>query len=159
MDFPVPIRKRNRLVDYDYSQNGAYFVTICTLYKRCIFGYVRDGGAEPIMVLNETGKTVERIIQGIPMHYPAVEVSRFCVMPNHVHLLLTFNPGPVIPSLSTVINQFKGTVTKTLGMPLWQKGYYDRVIRSLADFRQLGEYIEHNAAKWKMDEHFAPQNA
>ena len=154
MDFPVPIRKPNRLAGYDYAQNGAYFVTICTRYKRCMFGTIQGGEIEPVMRMNETGLAVERMIQGIHIHYPSVEVSRYCVMPNHVHLLLSFGISEQNPSLSTVINQFKGAVTKTLGAPVWQKGFYDRVIRDLSDFRKIGEYIEHNPAKWRSDEHY-----
>ena len=158
-DFPIPIRKRNRLEAYDYTQNGAYFVTICTLYKRCIFGYVRDGAEEPVMIPNETGLAVEGIIKKIPLHYPTVELARYCVMPNHVHLLLRFTADRGNPSLPTVINQFKGAVTKTLGTPVWQKSYYDRVIRNMEDYRQIGEYIEHNPAKWKMDECFVREGS
>ena len=153
-DFPVPIRKRNRLETYDYTQNGAYFVTICTLYKRCSFGYVRDGADEPVMVYSESGLRVEQFIRMIPTHYPSVEVSRYCVMPNHVHLLLTFGPGASGPSLSTVINQFKGAVTKAFGKPIWQKGFFDRVVRDPDEFRRIGEYIEHNPAKWKTDDYY-----
>ena len=154
MDFPVPMRKPNRLQDYDYSQNGAYFVTVCTLHKRCVFGAVRDGGGEPIMQMNELGQAVERIIQGIPLHYPTVEVARSCVMPNHVHLLLSFSVSEHNPTLSNVINQFKGAVTKTLGGPIWQKGFHDHIVRDLSEYRQIGEYIEHNAAKWRSDKFY-----
>jgi REP element-mobilizing transposase RayT len=155
MDFPIPMRKPNRLQDYDYSQNGAYFVTICTQYRRCLFGKVQDEPDEPVMHMNETGLTVERIIQTIPLHYPTVELSGYCVMPNHVHLLLSFGTSELNPSLSSLINQFKGTVTKTLGSPVWQKGFHDRVVRDLAEYRQIGEYIEHNAAKWRSDKFYA----
>lgn len=154
MDFPVPMRKPNRLTNYDYSQNGAYFVTICTQYKRCIFGTVRDGADEPVMHMNEAGKTAARFIEDIPLHYPTVEVTRYCVMPNHVHLLLTFGDSGQNPSLSNVINQFKGAVTKALRTTVWQKGFHDRVVRDLADYRQIGEYIEHNPAKWRSDIHY-----
>ena len=153
-DFPVPMRKPNRLQGYDYSQNGAYFVTICTKYKRCMFGKIQDEADEPTMRLNETGLAVERIVNTIPLHYPTVELSDYCVMPNHVHLLLSFGVSPQNPSLSSLINQFKGTVTKTLGVPVWQKGFHDHIVRDLAEFRQIGEYIEHNAAKWRLDKHF-----
>lgn len=153
-EFPIPMRKPNRLQNYDYAQNGAYFVTVCTLYKRCIFGAVRDGADEPRMQMNESGLAVERIIRGIPLHYPSVEVTRSCVMPNHVHLLLSFSASEHNPTLSNVINQFIGTVTKALGAPVWQKGFHDHIVRDLAEFRQIGDYIEHNAVKWRSDKFF-----
>ena len=156
MDFPVPIRKRNRLDSYDYTQNGAYFITICTLHKKCIFGSVRKGADGPVMGCNDVGRIVEQSIRRIPAHYPGVEVVRSRVMPNHVHLLLTFATGRDNPALSTVINQFKGAVTKELGRPVWQKGYYDRVVRNTEEFRKIGEYIEYSPAKWSEDDYFSP---
>ena len=154
MDFPVPMRKRNRLQDYDYSQGGAYYVTICAQYKKCLFGYVIDGPDGPIMQVNELGRIVEAHIRAISDRYPTIEVVRACVMPNHVHLLLFFDPEKTHPALSMVINQFKGAASKSAGKPLWQKGYYDHVIRDEAEYRQIGSYIEHNAAKWKSDDYY-----
>ncbi len=154
MDFPVLMRKRNRLEGYDYSRGGAYYVTICAQFKRCIIGAVVDCDPEPVMRCNDLGHLVNACIRGIPEHYPTVRIARHCVMPNHVHMLLYFDTERKNPSLSTVINQFKGFVTKTAGHPVWQKGYYEHVVRSETDFRQIGEYIEHNAAKWKTDENY-----
>ena len=157
MDFPVLMRKRNRLENYDYSQGGAYYITICAQYKRCLFGAVVDGSDEPVMRLNQLGQTVDAFIRGIQAHYPSVSVDRSCIMPNHIHLLLLFDTERENPSLSTVINQFKGAVTKAAGFPVWQKGYYDHVVRTEADYRQIGSYIEHNASKWKSDENYVPR--
>ncbi len=154
MDFPVLMRKRNRLRGYDYSQGGAYYVTICAQYKRCLFGVVTDGPDEPIMDLNLLGHTVDAQIRMIPTHYPSICVDRYCIMPNHVHLLLLFDTERENPPLSTVINQFKGAVTKAAGNPVWQKGYHDHIVRTEAGYRQIGSYIEHNAAKWKSDENY-----
>ena len=154
MDFPVPMRKRNRLQDYDYSKGGAYFVTICALYKKCLFGAVIDGPDEPIMQLSELGRLVDAHIRAISDRYPTIEVVRYCVMPNHVHLLLCFDLEKQNPTLSTVINQLKGAVSKSAGQTIWQKGFYDHVIREEAEYRQIGSYIEHNAAKWKSDDYY-----
>ena len=148
------MRKRNRLENYDYHQGGAYYITICTQYKRCLFGTVIDGPAEPVMRLNLLGQTVDYFIHAITEHYPTVRVDLYCIMPNHVHLLLYFDIERKNPALSTVISQFKAAVTKSAGHPVWQKGYYDHVIRTEADYRQIGTYIEHNAAKWKSDENY-----
>ena len=159
MDFPVPMRKRNRLQNYDYRQGGSYFITICTLYKRCIFGFVADKIDGSVMQLNKTGKLVEAAILEISDRYPTVSVTQHIVMPNHIHLLLSFDTMRENPSLSTVINQFKGSVTKMLGQPTWQKGYYDHIIRTEAEYRSIGEYIEHNAAKWKTDTYYSASEA
>ena len=154
MDFPIPMRKRNRLQDYDYSRGGAYFITICSLHKKCIFGAVIGSEIEPRMCLNALGETVDAFIRKIPTYYPTVAVVRHCVMPNHIHLLLFFAPERRNPSLATVLNQFKGAVTKSVGQRIWQKGFYDHVIRSEGEFETIGSYIEHNAAKWRSDMYY-----
>ena len=151
---PVPIRKQNRLPDYDYRQGGAYFVTICAAYKRCLFGLVVDGEDEPVMRLNQTGQLVDRAIRGIPAHYPTVSLIRHCVMPNHVHLLLSFDTERENPALSTVVNQMKGAATIAIGSAVWQKGFHDHDVRTEAEYRMIGEYIEHNAAKWRSDTYY-----
>ena len=100
------------------------------------------------------GRLVEEAILAIPAHYPTVEVVRYSVMPNHVHLLLRLSTEGNNPTVSWVINQLKGIVTKRSGKQIWQKGFYDQVIRSESDFRSVGEYIEYNPAKWKTDDYY-----
>ena len=75
-------------------------------------------------------------------------------MPNHVHLLLLFDTERENPPLSNVINQMKGAATKLIGSSVWQKGFHDHVVRSDEEFRMIGDYIEHNAAKWKSDTYY-----
>ena len=99
MDFPQ--RKRNRLPDYDYSENGAYFITICTEGKKCRLSVIRLIQTETQITLTREGQIVERFVREIPKKYPAVSVDHYVIMPNHVHLLLriernggTGNPSP-----------------------------------------------------------------
>ncbi len=149
-----PVRKKNRLDTYDYSQGGAYHIVICTDQRKCIFSEVYDGDDTQQLRLLPLGKLVEEAILAIPAHYPTVEVVRYSVMPNHVHLLLRLSTEVANPSVPWVINQLKGVVTKRSGERIWQKGFYDQVIRTESDFRAIGEYIEYNPAKWKTDDYY-----
>ncbi len=149
-----PPRKENRLKSYDYRSGGAYHVTICTNHRRCLFGEVYDAEDTQAVRLSAAGRIVESAILSIPTHYPTVELIRFCVMPNHVHLLLGLTPGGDNPTVSWVVNQLKGAVTKQIGSPVWQKGFYDHVIRTEQELFQVDEYIEHNPAKWKTDDYY-----
>ena len=151
-------RKRLRLPEYDYSQNGAYFVTICTVDRRHIFW--RPVGADSIrpgrLPLSELGWMAEESIRAIPSHYPQVILEKWVVMPNHIHLLLRIENGRRIisaptKSLSTMIGQMKREVSKAAGYPVWQKGFYEHVVRNDRDFLDIWTYIDTNPAKWAED--------
>lgn len=151
----LPKRKNIRLTTLDYSTPGAYFITVCTKNKENLFW--SDVGAvigRPEDVpLNEQGIIAEQAIKNIPNHYPAISVEHYVVMPNHIHLLLQIhtdtNGRPMTaPTIPMVVNQLKGYVTKQAGFPLWQKGFYDHVIRSEADFLDCWQYIEGNPGRW-----------
>ena len=154
----LPARKPNRLPCFDYSTPGAYFITICEKNHKCIFW--RDVGASiarpPIIQLSEYGKIVDAVIREIPAHYPAVSVDHYVVMPNHIHLLLQINTDAygrpmVAPTISTVVQQMKGVVTKQIGRSVWQKLFHDHVIRGEEDYLKIWEYIDTNPARWKED--------
>ena len=153
-------RKRNRLEDYDYSTPNAYFITVCTADRKNLFWakwapVIKEREDIP---LSGHGETVRRAILDIPKHYPMIAVDHFVVMPNHVHLLLRIctHDGRTVtaPAISTVMNQLKGIVTKMIGHPVWQKGFYDHVVRSDRDYREIWNYIEGNPYKWAEDELF-----
>lgn len=154
----LPKRKPNRLSYYDYSTPGAYFITICTKDRRCIFwDNVGASIARPKKPqLSEYGLVVDRAIRDIPIHYPAITVDHFVIMPNHIHLLLQINTsadGQQLASkkISTVIQQLKGVVTKQIGHPIWQKLFHDHIIRGEKDYLKIWEYIDTNPARWNED--------
>lgn len=156
-------RKPNRLKAYDYRSPGAYFITICTRNRNNLFWKnVGASIARPQAVeLSETGAVVNAAIQGIPIHYPAVSVDHYVIMPNHVHLLLqicTDNNGQRIPAptISTIVQQMKGYVSKQIGHSIWQKLFHDHVIRDEEDYLQIWEYIEHNPIQWQNDCFYQP---
>ena len=154
----MPKRKPNRLKKFDYSAPGAYFITICTKDRKNLFWEnVGASIARPQDVaLTAQGKIVDTAIRNITKYYPAITVDCYTVMPNHIHLLLQIqtdgNGEPMhTPSISTVIQQMKGYVTKQLGYPIWQKLFHDHVVRGERDYQKISRYIEGNPMKWAED--------
>ena len=157
----LPKRKPNRLTEYDYSTPNAYFITVCTQDRKNLFW--TDAGAaidrpEDIPLTN-LGMTVEQVIYDIPKHYPAITVDHAVIMPNHIHLILQINTDTdgrpmAAPTISMVVNQTKGAASKKAGFSVWQKGFYDHVIRSEQDYLDIWNYIEGNPSKWTEDKLF-----
>jgi len=154
----LPKRKQNRLTEYDYSTANAYFITVCTNNrKNLLWKDVGKSIDRPENIpLTNLGMTVKQVIHDIPKHYPAITVDHAVVMPNHIHLLLQINTDTdgrplAAPTISTVINQTKGVVSKKAGFSIWQKGFYDHVIRSEQDYLDTWNYIEGNPSKWAED--------
>ena len=147
-------RKQNRLSSYDYSTNGAYFVTICTHDRQKVLSEIVEDGNP---VLKYSGKIAKEYIMRISEKYPTVSVDKFVIMPDHIHMLLSIGQGTAdpSPSLGNIIGWYKYQVTKeinrifgTEGRKLFQRSYYDHVIRNQADYNEAWEYIENNPRKW-----------
>ncbi|MBR2730977.1 MAG: transposase [Clostridia bacterium] len=166
-----PKRKPNRLSGYDYAQNGAYHIILCTEnHVRILPEIERNPEAEPLFSkpqirLSAVGAVVSDAIVQIERHYPCVFVDHFAVMPNHVHLLLSIQNGKargtdksgrllIAPTVGRIVKQMKSYVTKQCGKSIWQKGFYDHVIRDDADYEAVWTYIDENPAKWENDEYF-----
>ena len=154
----LPKRKPNRLREYDYSIPNAYFITVCTQNRRNLFW--KDVGAvigRPENIsLSDLGMVVKQAILDIPKHYASIAVDHWVVMPNHIHLLLQIQTDAdgrpmTAPTISWVVNQMKGIVSKKAGFSVWQKGFYDHVIRNEGDYRDIWNYIEGNPSKWAED--------
>ena len=156
----MQIRKNPRLPGYDYSRDGIYFVTICTAGRQCLFGTIRPavGGdahiaphmAEPPAAVNLTslGRVVEKYLHSMP------GVERYVVMPDHVHILVRIAGRPMRASAPTVslpklVRSFKGLCTKAAGRSIWQRGYYDHIIRDENDFLRCWKYLDENPASWQ----------
>ena len=157
----LPKRKQNRLREYNYSTPNAYFITICTHNRKNLFWtYVGAAIGRPEDIpLTNLGMTVKQVIHEIPKHYPAITVEHAVIMPNHIHLLLQINTDTdgrpmAAPTISTVINQTKGAVSKKAGFSVWQKGFYDHVIRSEQDYLDIWNYIDGNPGEWAEDKLF-----
>jgi len=168
------LRRSIRLRGYDYTQAGAYFITICTHGRACLFGEVMDG----TMRLNDTGRMTQTCWNAIPEHFPGVVTDECIVMPNHVHGIVWVGDGgtaccrgtacraptveqfgkPVSRSLPTIIRSFKSAVTKrinesfgTAGVPVWQRNYHEHIIRDEDALTRIRQYIIDNPAQWAMD--------
>lgn len=167
-------RKPQRLAHHDYTSTGAYFITVCTKDRQHLFGSVVSEEVR----LNQAGKAVKQVWFGLPAHYPLVELDEFVVMPNHVHGILwivgdTGKPGPVgeglrpsptqakpVPSLTELVRAFKSfsareinKLRKTTGS-LWQRGFYEHIVRNDDDLHQHRTYIQNNPLKWALDEYY-----
>lgn len=179
-----PVRKRNRLQGYDYSQQGAYFITVCAQHRAELFGQIVGAtcgrplsNTRPYTELSDLGRIVQNEIEILPGAYAMVFVDAFVIMPNHVHMILVIDGGrsqiaptrmagksqsikdgcrgelcsPAVPSISRIIKQWKGAITKRIGLSPWQKSFHDHVIRNEGDYLQIALYVENNPAQWEMD--------
>jgi len=179
---PQKHRRRSiRLPGYDYAQPGAYFITVCTHNRACLFGEVVDGE----MRLNDLGHIVKRCWLEIPTHFPHATLDAYVVMPNHVHgiIIITDHAGvgvgarnlsplpspspPRSPSgatpfrtpsrtIGSMIRGFKIGVTKWARQhadirTVWQRNYYEHIIRDDSSLHRIRTYIAHNPSRWGQD--------
>jgi putative transposase len=147
---PRPRRKPLRVSSFDYASSGAYFVTVCTLGRRCILGSIENDR----MQLNRIGRLVERCWLETPAHFPAAELDTYVVMPNHVQAIVFLWPQATHASplrLGTVVGSFKATASRLSERPLWQRGYHDRVLRDEGELQAFRRYIAQNPLKWALD--------
>ena len=160
----LPVRKRNRLKGYDYSQNGIYFLTVCTKDNKCVLGrIVGDGDPDvPQMVLSEYGKITEKYIQSVKQTYNHITVMNYVIMPNHIHLIVMLYSdnnifrksqadNPANDYIPVMISAFKKLTNKEIGFNIWQRSYHDHIIRNETSFQNIWDYIEANPARWKKD--------
>lgn len=154
----LPTRKPIRITDYDYSTPGAYFITVCTANREKIFwSDCRGELCSPTNVpLSDIGMIVDNEIQKLDSIYDAVNVDKYCIMPDHIHFIISINAdengrSQIAPTISRVIKQFKGSITKQIGKPIWQKSFYDHGIRSQQDYDEIWQYIENNPLKYALN--------
>jgi REP element-mobilizing transposase RayT len=162
-----------RVTEWDYSSNGYYFVTICTKNQECFFGNVIDSK----VVLTSIGEIARQYWQAIPEHFQEVKLDEFIVVPNHLHGIVIISnvetchgmslqkpsnrnifTKPLSGPLSTVINQYKCTVTREcrkIGYSdfSWQSRFYEHIIRNEKSLQKIRQYIMNNPVKWELDEY------
>lgn len=189
-------RKIIRLTEYNYSENGAYFITICTKDKHNILGTIKgeeyriplsvgDGipdvpknsrryeviGYKSVDVnLSETGNIVKETIEYINQHNENILIDKYVIMPNHIHMIIFVGkpegtsrmPSPtknyinnrtneLIPKLVSSLKRF---TNKKSGCQLWQRSFYDHIIRNQTDYEHIWNYIDTNPLKWELDEYY-----
>ena len=169
-DHPELRRRSIRLQGYDYTQSGAYFVTIVVQDRLCLFGSVVDQE----MRKNEVGKMVRRVWERLPDRFPCIQLDASVVMPNHIHGIMVIDqpvgaPNParattrVAPTLGAVVGAYKSLTTRAyiegvsagvwppFRKRLWQRNYYEHVVRNDASLGELRQYILDNPARWAFD--------
>ncbi len=175
-------RKNNRLSEFDYSQNGAYFVTICTKDRESILSEIVGDGAldVPKIRLSSYGNIVNDEIIKSNEIYDYINIDKYVIMPNHIHMILNvlYNPKGTsrAPSLTNGINgetsrepsrtnemvpsfvsMLKRFTNKKCGINLWHRSYYDHIIRNQADYGRVWQYIDTNPIKWELDEYYVKE--
>ncbi len=161
MGSKLPKRRSIRLPDYDYSQNNAYFVTICTKDRLPTIdsGIIRG--------------IIQKAWENLPNHYPTVILDEFMIMPNHIHGIIIISNqniyglrrGEVTSplrkkiTLGQIVAYFKYQSTKSINqirrsisVPFWQRNYYEHVMRNDDDLYRTRKYIRENPLKWNLDE-------
>jgi REP element-mobilizing transposase RayT len=164
-----PHRRSVRLTGYDYSQAGAYFITTCVQDRMLLFGEVVDGE----MRLNEYGEIVRREWERTGKIRQDVGIDAFVIMPNHFHGIIVIDPGrgtlqraptterfgkPTSNTIPTIARLFKSTTTRQInehrGTPsiaVWQRNYYEHMVRSEKSLNRIRQYIADNPLQWAMD--------
>ena len=183
-------RRSIRMPGFDYTQPGAYFVTICTQNRDCLLGQIVNGE----MQSNDAGRMVQSVWDTLPQHYPGADIDAFVVLPNHIHgIIILTGPIPAAPvgagpracpdptqphdtdgqprgvaptkgmSLPDVVHRFKSLTTaryrhgvyergwQPFPRRLWQRSYYEHVVRSERALQRIREYILNNPARWDTD--------
>ena len=161
----LPNRKPNRIKNYDYSQRGSYFVTICTKDRKKLLSEIRVGTPvlgcpqvnNELVYLKEYGQIADRCIKQLNKFYTSLSVDNYVIMPDHVHLLITIHslnghPGTGVPTRTSEIGRLVGTFkrfcNKKYGENIWQDRYYDHVVRNQQDYNEIWEYINYNPRKY-----------
>lgn len=144
----LPQRKKIRVGEYDYSQCGAYFVTICTQNRRPILSNIVGDDAH--IVPKRYGQIAEKYLKN------AAEVEKYVIMPDHIHMLIRLEEqgaekrSPQASRIASIVRSIKTLTTKEIGEPIFQRSYYDHVIRNQRDYNEIWEYIENNPRKWML---------
>ena len=168
-------RRSIRLRNHDYTQPGGYFITIVTHQRACLFGQI----VNEEMQLNDYGRIADECWRAIPEHFPNVELGTYVVMPNHVHGIIVINENrttmnssssvgaqhasPLSPhrvkpkSIGVIVGSFTSAVTRRIGRELnatgiWQRNYYEHIIRDHKDWDRIHRYLESNPSRWVQDE-------
>ena len=161
----LPNKKPIRLKNYDYSEPGAYFITICTKGRKPILSRITVGTGildRPQNILSSHGEIANNQIKYMNGFYPEISVDKYVIMPNHIHLLLRINSyskgrsgRPVPTSANSSIAKFVGTFKRFCNRQyetnIWQSRSHDHIIRNKKDYDKIWEYIDTNVDRWDKD--------
>ena len=173
MENALPNRKPLRLGNYDYNTPGAYFITFCTHNRKNLLGRIVGAIHEsPQSQLTAIGMIVDRIIKGMPPHLFAT-IDRYVIMPNHVHLIVMIDETDLQRAIRESPLQRRSIISKVVGcikmnaskaihkhspnIPIWQRGFYDHVIRNRADYEMIAKYIDETPLRWELDKLYSEE--
>ena len=152
-----PQRKQLRLPTYDYKKNGFYFITICTYNRKPLLGYTKEN----IMLKSDAGEMIENTWKQLPLYNVGIDLHEFVVMPNHIHgIIELYNTSLSTPEIiqkfkSLTINNYIKNVHQNHWQPfdqkLWQRNYYEHIIRNEESLHTISEYIINNPQNWQND--------
>lgn len=157
----LPNRKKNRLSRYDYGENGAYFVTICTHKRQTLF-QIESVGNDLRVVPPLQNQIIHKWLHETENRFANLSIDKYVIMPDHIHLLVRISERHTGRSLQDMMRFFKTMTTneyircvKNEQLPpfdkkLWQKSYYDHIIRNQQDYDETWQYIENNPMQWLM---------
>lgn len=164
----LPKRRSPRLKDYDYSSNGAYFLTLCTDKRRNLLSDITVGAIHesPEIKLSKYGEIVDEIIKILPDRF-CIDVEKYVIMPNHIHMLVIIKNNVFLRSIHESTLQKRSTVSKLIGYLkmnssreihkidpyeiVWQRSYHDHIIRDEKDHLKIWDYINSNPQNWFKD--------
>lgn len=182
----LPKRKRLRLNGYDYSQMGVYFVTMCVEKREPILGCIREGDGilnTPQVELTEYGKIVAHRIGEMNQVYRDIQIEKFVIMPNHIHMIVSIRnadsrptgengfysairpvyghepravqrPAPTAQRLPLLVSTLKRFTNKSAGFPFWQRGYHEHIVRDEYEYQILWRYTDDNPKMWLQDRYY-----
>lgn len=165
-------RRSIRLKGFDYSSNGAYFITVCTQDRANLFGKVVVGAdlVSAQVQLNNAGQMVEDVLINTICSFNGIDLVNHTIMPNHIHFIAILSRADtrsaptgtisdvvrILKSETTVkyINGVKSGLYSPFNKRIWQRNYHDRIIRDEREYLRICRYIEENPANWIKDEYF-----
>jgi REP element-mobilizing transposase RayT len=178
----LPQRKQIRLKGYDYSRNGAYFITFCVKDRAKLLGHIEPDAPPPVpdasyCKLTPYGDVVAKRITEMCRHYENIEIPHYVIMPDHVHMIILVSdnegngrsneedglargkngmsrtPSPANAVIPAFISTLKRFTNKEVGFSLWQRSFHDHIIRDEREYDRIAKYIENNPQRW-LDDRF-----
>ena len=154
-------RKLLRLQRFDYATHVYYFITICCKDKQHLLGRIVGAAYMPPVhvILSKTGEIAEKNLLAIEEHTPQVHIEKYVIMPNHLHMILSIGGSGeaaaggiyAAPTVQRIMNSYKASVSRDAGFPIWQRSFYDHIIRNQPDFEETWKYIDNNPLQWVLD--------
>ena len=154
-------RKLLRLQRFDYATHVYYFITICCKDKQHLLGRIVGAAYMPPVhvILSKTGEIAEKNLLAIEEHTPQVDFEKYVIMPNHLHIILSIGGSGeaaaggiyAAPTVPRIMNSYKASVSRDAGFPIWQRSFYDHIIRNQPDFEETWKYIDNNPLQWVLD--------